>query len=296
MITLTQGQIRNIANHRAQKSRSLKQYKPIEASTAITGQYTIAMRKLTREIASLVASEILPVLKEFENQYSPLTTDIDIGVELALAFSNIEQKLNRQSENLDKYAKRIARNSITRGSKFHRGKWVAQINKLAGVDIRSILRDTNIEALLLEKIDENVNLIKTLQPQYLEQVREAVTEGLNRGDDFFSIRERLEQIESTNVSYRPKLIARDQMNKLTGDLNMFRQMDLGIREYVWRTVGDSAVRPSHKANNGKTFSWGSPPPSTGHPGHDINCRCTAEPVFDKWLSEVSAQKSWEPQI
>jgi len=296
MTTLTQSQINNIAKHRAQKSRSLKRYKPIEPSKAITAEYVIAMRRLTREISDFVRVQIVPILRDYEAQYSPLTTDVDIGIELALAFSNIEQKLNGQSEKLDKYAKRIARNSITRGAKFHRKKWVSQINKLAGIDVRSILRDKNIEALLLDKIEKNVELIKTLQPQYLEQVREAVTEGINRGDDFFSIRERLEQIESTNSRYRPKLIARDQMNKLTGDLNQFRQQDLGIKEYRWRTVGDSAVRPSHKANNGKTFSWVSPPPSTGHPGQDINCRCVAEPVFSKWLGEVSAQKSWEPQI
>ena len=295
MTTLTQTQINNIAKHRAQKARSLKRYQPIEPSKAITAEYVIAMRKLTREVTDLVVAEVLPILKEFENQYSPLTTDVDIGVELALAFSSIEQKLNGQAEKLDKYAKRVARNSITRGAKFQRAKWVSQINKLAGIDVRSILRDKNIEALLLEKIEENVQLIKTLQPQYLEQVREAVTEGIRRGDDFFSIRERLNQLESTNVKYRPQLIARDQMSKLTGDLNMFRQRDIGIREYIWRTVGDSAVRPSHKANNGKTFSWGAPPPQTGHPGHDINCRCVAEPVFDKWLGEVSRQKSWEPQ-
>ncbi len=46
--------------------------------------------------------------------------------------------------------------------------------------------------------------------------------------------------------------------------------------YIWRTRGDEKVRPSHAANNGKVFSWDSPPP-TGHPGDDYGCRCTAEP-------------------
>lgn len=46
--------------------------------------------------------------------------------------------------------------------------------------------------------------------------------------------------------------------------------------YIWRTRGDEKVRPSHAANDGKIFSWDSPPP-TGHPGEDYGCRCTAEP-------------------
>lgn len=48
--------------------------------------------------------------------------------------------------------------------------------------------------------------------------------------------------------------------------------------YIWRTAGDSKVRPSHAANNGKIFAWDNPPP-TGHPGEDFGCRCTAEPYI-----------------
>jgi SPP1 gp7 family putative phage head morphogenesis protein len=48
--------------------------------------------------------------------------------------------------------------------------------------------------------------------------------------------------------------------------------------YIWRTQGDNKTRPSHAANNGKTFSWDNPPP-TGNPGQAYGCRCWAEP-FD----------------
>ncbi|NIV93803.1 hypothetical protein GWN42_13640 [candidate division KSB1 bacterium] len=294
-MALTQEQINAVARHRKKKSRQLKKFKSPEPPKSIAADYAIEMRRLTNEITDLVAAEILPLLEEFENQYRiPETVDVDIGVELAFAFNRIEQKLESQSEKLDKYAKRIARKSMLKGNRFHRKKWVAQINKLAGIDVRSLLRDKNIEALLLDKINENVALIKTLQPEYLDQVQQAVTEGMRRGDDFFSIRQRLGELESKNSRYRPQLIARDQMSKLTGDLNMFRQQDIGIRAYIWRTVGDSAVRPLHKANDGKQFSWAAPPPSTGHPGHDINCRCVAEPVFDEWLASIDRQKSWDP--
>ncbi len=46
--------------------------------------------------------------------------------------------------------------------------------------------------------------------------------------------------------------------------------------YVWVTAGDDKVRPSHAANDGMIFAW-SDPPSTGHPGEEANCRCSAEP-------------------
>lgn len=46
--------------------------------------------------------------------------------------------------------------------------------------------------------------------------------------------------------------------------------------YVWRTRRDERVRPSHRMNDGRIFSW-SDPPATGHPGDDYNCRCEAVP-------------------
>lgn len=47
-------------------------------------------------------------------------------------------------------------------------------------------------------------------------------------------------------------------------------------QYVWRTLRDERVRPSHRMNDGRVFSW-SDPPATGHPGEDYNCRCEAVP-------------------
>lgn len=46
--------------------------------------------------------------------------------------------------------------------------------------------------------------------------------------------------------------------------------------YVWLTEGDDKVRPIHAANEGMIFAW-SDPPSTGHPGEEVNCRCSAVP-------------------
>lgn len=49
--------------------------------------------------------------------------------------------------------------------------------------------------------------------------------------------------------------------------------------YVWRTQRDERVRPSHRMNDGRIFSW-SDPPDTGHPGEDYNCRCEAIPYVE----------------
>jgi SPP1 gp7 family putative phage head morphogenesis protein len=54
------------------------------------------------------------------------------------------------------------------------------------------------------------------------------------------------------------------------------QLARGIQSYRWQTFGDTRVRPTHRANEGRIFSWQNAP-ATGHPGSDHNCRCSAIP-------------------
>jgi hypothetical protein len=58
-------------------------------------------------------------------------------------------------------------------------------------------------------------------------------------------------------------------------------------QYIWRTREDGKVRLSHQANNGKVFSFDSPP-ETGNPGEDYGSRCTAE-AYIQGESEVAFQ-------
>jgi SPP1 gp7 family putative phage head morphogenesis protein len=78
------------------------------------------------------------------------------------------------------------------------------------------------------------------------------------------------------------LIARDQTSKLNGNLTRLRQEEIGVTRYKWSTAGDERVRPTHRANEGKIFEWANPP-KTGHPSHEINCRCVAIPLLDDVL-------------
>ena len=56
---------------------------------------------------------------------------------------------------------------------------------------------------------------------------------------------------------------------------------MGISEYRWGTAGDERVRETHEANDGKVFRWDTPPAETGHPGNDVQCRCTARPIIPR---------------
>jgi SPP1 gp7 family putative phage head morphogenesis protein len=85
---------------------------------------------------------------------------------------------------------------------------------------------------------------------------------------------------------RARLIARNETATLNGTLNRVRQQQAGVKRYVWSTSLDERVRPLHQEREGRTYSWDDPP-SDGHPGEPINCRCVARAVIGSTLSRDS---------
>ena len=127
-------------------------------------------------------------------------------------------------------------------------------------------------------VEQNVSLIKSVEDRYFSEVEEIVHRGARNGlqtqEISRMIRERTKVAKS-----RADLIARDQVNKFNGQLNMIRQRDTGVTRYRWRTAQDERVRPQHAAREGRVYEWDDPP-SDGHPGEPINCRCYAEPILE----------------
>lgn len=134
----------------------------------------------------------------------------------------------------------------------------------------------------------NVQLIKSLPKQYLDQVEVMVTNAFAAGTPVRRFTKDLRK--RFNISEnRARLIARDQVGKLSGQLTMLRQTEAGITHYIWRTMRDERVRKSHAEKEGKTFAWSNPPSGTGHPGEDYQCRCHAEPDINRLLQDLEEE-------
>ena len=81
---------------------------------------------------------------------------------------------------------------------------------------------------------------------------------------------------------RARLSARTAGARTAMELTKARAQSVGSEGYIWRTVRDSDVRPSHKGMEGKFVRWDDPPTLdnlTGHAGGLPNCRCYAEPII-----------------
>jgi SPP1 gp7 family putative phage head morphogenesis protein len=154
----------------------------------------------------------------------------------------------------------------------------SSIQQAYGIDITQLLRAQNIQPTLALAQHVNVNLIKSVPAQYFERLNSTVLTGIQQGQRYSEIADSIQDIYGVTDS-RAKLIARDQTSKTNAAVAETRQTDLGIEEYTWLTAGDERVRETHADNDGLVFRWDSPPAETGHPGHDINCRCVAIPMI-----------------
>lgn len=200
---------------------------------------------------------------------------------MSIAFNKaIEEAIQEMAgSQVGRMVNRLTLGMIQRANQQNHAQTTAAINNALGVDVSGFIRSSpSIKETIDAAIIENANLITSIQSQYLDKVRLAVSQAALEGKRSTSVVNEIMEIGKVSES-RARLIARDQTNKLNGALTKVRQTSLGIPKYMWDTSGDERVRPEHAALHGKIFSWDSPP-SVGHPGQDIQCRCIAVPIFE----------------
>jgi SPP1 gp7 family putative phage head morphogenesis protein len=149
-----------------------------------------------------------------------------------------------------------------------------------GVDIFS--DDQALQGLLQAFIIENIDLIQNTTHEFSRSASEIINDAVRRGLPYRSVADDIQ--ERLNIAKRhARVIARDQIGKAYGDITKHRQEEIGITSYIWRTARDPRVRDDHASREGKRFRW-SEPPTGGHPGKAILCRCYAEPVLPDDIS------------
>ena len=143
--------------------------------------------------------------------------------------------------------------------------------------IDPVLGNRGLKEKLVSFESKNLRLIKDVDEQYLRQVEGKVVDAVRRGvrhEEFADIIEdRLGVAQS-----RAKLIARDQIGSLNGELTSQRHQELGVSRFMWMTADDERVRDLHDLLGEQIFEY-SDPPSEGVPGQPINCRCWARPMI-----------------
>jgi SPP1 gp7 family putative phage head morphogenesis protein len=265
----------NAAKLRARLARNKRKVKGISANKPLEIEYRKTLLGIVRDIGAF-NMRFIKGLGEIGTVKDSILTDY--VSKFNSAFSN------RFDQLADEYAGRW----VGKASEAHKKAFVREIDSKIGINLSSLLarKQDRVVSVVKTRIKENSDLIKSLSGDFKEQAREAIHETLLEGNNTESLRAKLEHIEGVTES-RAKLIARDQTQKVFSDLNQARQRDIGVKGYFWRGTNDGRERDTHIENNDKRFTWDNPPAETGHPGEDIQCRCTADPDLEDLLITIN---------
>jgi len=190
---------------------------------------------------------------------------------------SIIEMLRRQSEAYSARAETVARSAIQREAGVHTRKWVASVQSGAQIDVSRLLADDDLINVISVRSEYFTSLIRNLSGDMVSRIEREVLGSVFEGRGNADVAKALQQIEGIGRN-RARLIARDQATKLNSAMNQYRQEQAGVTHYKWKTVLDGRERKSHHDRNNRIFPWNKPP-SDGHPGHAINCRCRALPVL-----------------
>ncbi len=160
------------------------------------------------------------------------------------------------------------------------GAFASKISAVTGVQVISNVPGIRDAVNLWTR--KNVTLIKTLGEEHFKDIERLVIDGVEEGKALRTITKEIQ--ERTKASRnRAKLIARDQVGKLTANVTARRSADLGVKRFRWVTSLDDRVRSSHRALHGKVFSYEKGADVDGQsgvlPGEPINCRCAIVPII-----------------
>ncbi len=248
-----------------------------DVSKILEAAYLKEIRKILAPAQDLIERLLIPELSQIVREEGivrdSLTVDQDTRI-LSKLIETVRIRYGQIISDTDlENAARRAFESVrsTGGLKFSR-----QMKQVAGIDI---LADPELSRLFASFVQDSLKDIKSIPARLFDEVegvlRRSVRAGRRAADIVPEIQKRFGVFGS-----RAALIARDQLNKINGQIVQRRQTDLGIEEYKWRTSMDERVRPAHADREGDTFRWDDPPEG-GHPGEPIQCRCTAEPILPK---------------
>ena len=290
---------------RRKKNFSIKRGKPFSIRPpaplfpmTLERQYEQNLSALIRQLIGLVDSGLVGQLESLKTQY-----DLEYGPDTTLDQEDIFTRMRRiilgiildfgARVDVEEPNIRKTGNSVSDQNRKQNNKVIRQS---LGVDV--LRSEPWLDKKLELWTNQNIRLIKTLGEDHLNKVEQIILSGFRNGDSVTEIEKSIRDVvkdapkrfnnnvKGMSTVKRARLIARDQIGKLNGELTKARQQSIGVSHYIWRTSLDERVRPTHRALEGKEFAWnGKPQPPEGHPGEPINCRCYAEPVLEDILDE-----------
>lgn len=173
-----------------------------------------------------------------------------------------------------------------RVEQWHRKQFASSFTP-AGVKLDTLLGAGEARTTLQAVLADNTALIRSLDDQMRNGISGAVFRGLTNRTPARDVAREIRKVANVGAS-RARLIAADQLQKLTARLDQERQEQCGITKFRWLHSEKRYPRPEHVARNGKVYEWSSGVGKSDPPGRAIRCGCRAQPVLE--VEEGAADK------
>ncbi len=185
-------------------------------------------------------------------------------------------------------------------------EWKAAVKKAIGLDVSEKYYKGGIFDSIRKKwVGDNVANIKNMMSDSVQNIIQMMMDPENADVDFIELIQQVQDEYAKSKEFAQEMSS-DQVSMLNAELTKTIHEDAGVTHYVWVSQHDDRVRTSHRAFDGKMFSWQSPPDGwyitkskglilTGrrcHPGEDYGCRCRAKPVFDVNVLNIPVNESF----
>ena len=246
--------------------------------------YSASIMQLLEPYHHAVRTVLFPLLPQLFDDFKQDAIDPDV---IKNAMKLIRERYSRSVD-----TDRVNNTVKNQASKINKQQYQYHQRVMTGVTgVNPIQLEPWLDNEVRSFTTENVSLIESIPNESLTDVEQMLYRDGARKLSPQDMREKIEE-EFDVTEGRARVIARDQVSKFNGTLTEQRQVNSGITQYTWLTSKDGRVRSSHEHLDGKVFSWSEAPVTvttgkrageTNHPGKDIQCRCQAIPVLDKFF-------------
>jgi SPP1 gp7 family putative phage head morphogenesis protein len=252
----------------------------------------VRVKRLTKAIELSAREELLRRVDEVK--IAGINKELVLNAPVDQVVNYINGLKENWSKMYEKVSDQFARKWTGAVSTRQKSSLEESLKRALNTDFAVILDTGRVYEAEVAAAVEASSLIKSIPQQYAEEIQKAVLRNYH-GIPFPEGRDLAEEIEHRFGVTRERaiIIARDQTAKINSAVTRARCLDIGAKFYVWRTMEDLRVvgnpiglyprgnklHGNHYARHGQEFNWESPP-SDGHPGHAINCRCVAVPIIE----------------
>lgn len=200
----------------------------------------------------------------------------------------INELMDRYATIIKPYATSITRRMHAEANARNLTQWKRYTSTMSQA-IQKEVRETDVGFRMRQLLENQVDLITSLPRDVGERVHKLTLEGLERGLRYDDVYEMIMRTGLATES-QARLIARTETARTASVLTQARAESVGSTHFIWRTMRDGTVRPSHRRLEGRTFSWDDPPecdagskkhpePYRALPGQIFNCRCFPQPII-----------------